>query len=100
MVIDHIGEMVRRHAVRLHENLIVNLVGFPGESNGEDRGFPIPTEYALLKKYSVNGAGDIYRLTAGNADATIAEAFIRLIDEASIEVTEFITPVTAFSAAS
>ncbi len=60
---------------------IVNLIGFSnrktGRTPGEDRGLMVDTSKALISKWSVDGSGDIYKITAITHNHLLGQVFIR-----------------------
>ena len=60
--------------------IIVNFKGFVGNktnNTGEDRGYEIDTATDLLRRYSLHGKGELYRIIASRDDDIIGQIKIR-----------------------
>ncbi|MCP4724392.1 MAG: hypothetical protein GY863_05135, partial [bacterium] len=64
-----------------NKDVKVNLVGFGGGENGNDLGTRVNIKTDLIKRYSVEGKGEKYRIEVIYKDVVIGTAFLQISPE-------------------
>ena len=59
--------------------LKVNFKGFVGKGDGEDRNMKIVLGSGLLKRYSVDNAGEVYPITVSKNQREFGKVFVRIV---------------------
>lgn len=80
---DRLELLASRNRAGKKTGLALNFKGFvanPGNNTGDDRGAPINTASDLMKRWSVDGRGALWRVEAENGGRAEGRFFIRLTE--------------------
>ena len=77
-------EAVLDRATGSEQSVQVNFKGFVGDrsyNSGEDRGYNIHTDAGLLKRFSIDGLGEVYPIEVTYLEDKIGEVFVRILKQ-------------------